>query len=56
MGGELYAFTDAFDAAYTLLLDVQKALGRKVTLNMFTDSKQVFDIVTRGKRPTERRL
>lgn len=52
IGGELYAFTDAFDISYTLLMDVRNALGREVMLHMFTDSKQVFDVVTSGKRPT----
>lgn len=56
MGGELYAFTDAFDISRTLLIDVRNAIRKPILLHMFTDSKQVFDVVTRGKRPTERRL
>lgn len=56
MGGELYAFTDAFDISRTLSIDVSKAIGKPILLRMFTDSKQVFDVITRGKRPTERRL
>lgn len=56
MGGELYALTDAFDISRTLSIDVSKAIGKPVSLHMFTDSKQVFDVITRGKRPTKRRL
>lgn len=56
MRGELYTFTDAFDAAMTISEDVTNALGKKVLIGMFTDSKQVVDVITRGKRPTKRRL
>lgn len=31
-------------------------LSKKISIRTFTDSKQVFDVVTRGKRLTERRL
>lgn len=56
MGGELYIFTEAFDAGFTLVNDIRTALAQFVPLRIFTDSKQVFDVITRGKRPTERRL
>lgn len=56
MGGELYAFTDAFDAVATIAIDLSHAFRRKIPVRMFTDSKQVFDVITRGKRPTEKRL
>lgn len=56
MGGELYAFTEAFDAGFILVYDVRKPLDQHITLRMFTDSKQVFTIITLGRRPTERRL
>lgn len=31
-------------------------LGKKVTVRIFTDSKQVLDFITHDKRPTEKRL
>lgn len=56
MGGELHAFTDAFNADIVLAVDLSRAVERKLPIQMFTDSKQVFDVITRGKSPTEKRL
>lgn len=56
MGGELYAFTDAFDAVITVSNDLATAFQKKIPIRILTDSKQVFDVITRGKRPTEKRL
>lgn len=56
MGAELYAFTDAFDTVANIAADLSKAFAKKVLVRMLTDSKQVFDVITRGKRPTEKRL
>lgn len=50
MGGELYAFTDSFDASVTLATDLSRVLGKNVSVRMFTDSKQVFDVITHAKR------
>lgn len=36
--------------------DLSRVFGKKVRIHMFTDSKQVFEIITRGKCPTEKRL
>lgn len=55
MGGELYACTDVFDAGFSIISDIRVTLGSDAPLRFSTDSKQVFDVVTRGKRPTERR-
>lgn len=54
--GELYAFMVAFYISLTLLMDVRTLLSRKLMLHMFTNRKQVFDVVTRGRCPTKRRL
>lgn len=58
MGGDIYiyAFTEAFDAKYTLVSDIRKSLAQCAPLQIFIDSKQVFDLITCGKRPTEQRL
>lgn len=56
MRDEVYAFTDEFDTVYNLSVDVSRAFGKKIPVNMFTDSKQFFDIITRGTRPTKKRL
>lgn len=50
---ELYTFKDAFDTSHTLLIYVMNALVGRVVLHMLTESKQVFDILTRGKCPTD---
>lgn len=56
MGAELYGFTDAFDAVATLAIDIGNVFGQMISVRMFKDSKQFFDVMTRGKRPTEKRL
>lgn len=56
MAGEVCAFMDAFDAAYMLRSDMQEILGVEIPLLMFTDSKQLFDAMTKGRRTTEKRL
>lgn len=56
MGGETCALLDAFDAAFAVSADLKMALGRELYIAMFTDSKQLFDALVRGKRTTERRL
>lgn len=54
---EVYAFTEAFDAAYILKHDFEQVLGRRVPiLAMLTDSKGLFDIITKNSITSERRL
>lgn len=54
--GELYAFIDAFNAGISIISDLCTAFGRNTTLQMFTDSKQVFDVIMRGRRPAKQHL
>ena len=56
LGGEIYAFADAFDYAYTMKHDLENITGRTVPLKMFTDSKSLFDIITKSFSTTERRI
>lgn len=56
MAGEVCAFLDAYDAAIVIAKDLHMLLGSEIHLIMFTDSKQLFDALTRGKRTTEKRL
>lgn len=53
MRSKLYAFMNVLDAAMTISKSLTSAFGIKISINKFTDSKQVFDVITRGKRPTE---
>jgi hypothetical protein len=54
--GEILAFADAFDCAYTLRKDIEQMLGRKVPLSLLTDSKSLFDIITNSSSTLEKRL
>lgn len=55
-GDELYAFTNGYNAAIVTARDLRRATGQKIPIVLLTDSKQFLDIITRRKRPTERRL
>jgi hypothetical protein len=56
MAAETLAFVDAFDNALLLKHDLQRILGKELHLLMLTDSQSLFDVVTRSKYPTEKRL
>jgi hypothetical protein len=56
MAAEALAFADAFDHAFILKHDLQRILGREVSLLMLTDSKMLFDVITGNKYTTEKRL
>lgn len=56
MGGEVCAFMDAFDSVFALAADLEMVYGRKLEIYMYTDSKQLFDAMIKGKRTQEKRL
>ena len=56
MAGETYAFSDAFDQAYVMKRDLEALYDKNMPLMMFTDSKQLFDVLTKASYPTEKRL
>ena len=56
LGAETYAFADAFDFAYCAKKDLETMLGCHIPLQMYTDSKSLFDILTKCSNTTERRL
>ena len=56
MGGELIAFADAFDRTWILRYDLKRIYHHDVPNTMLTDSKQIFDVITKGARTSERRL
>lgn len=57
LAAELIAFSEAFNASYTLAKDMEKLFERKkVTVQVLTDSKSLFDITSKGSRTSEKRL
>lgn len=56
MAGEMYAFLLGFDRCFVIQHDLQLILKQNVPIRMFTDSKQVFDAITKSSCTTERRL
>jgi len=56
LGAETYAFADAFDFAFCTKQDIELVMGRDIPLMMFTDSKSLFDIITKCSHTQEKRL
>ena len=56
MAAESIAFADCLDDAYTVKVELERMLGRSISLEMLTDSKQLFDAVCNSTRTKERRL
>jgi hypothetical protein len=55
MAAETLAFSNAFDNAFIIKHDIERMIG-PVHLLMLTDSKALFDVLTRTRYTTERRL
>lgn len=56
MAAEVYALVEAFDAAYVIASDLQAIHNTVVPIDLFTDSKQVFDAVTKDRKTAKKRL
>ena len=56
MAGKVIAFSDLFDVAATLYHKLGEVLGKKVPVQLFTDSESLFDVISRGSRTAEKRL
>ena len=56
LGGEVYAFADCYDFAYTLRLELEKLHNRQIPLQLFKDSKSVFYVINQCKTMTKKRL
>lgn len=56
MGGDTYTFMDTFGAAYTLRTDIERVLGRKLEVHAYTDSRQLFDAITKEKHTLKKGL
>eukprot|EP00170_Pyropia_yezoensis_P001383 contig_6114_g1387 len=56
MAGEVYAFANAFDEVFIPKHDLERLYKQQVPLTTLTDSKQLFDVITRASHTTEKRL
>lgn len=53
MAGEVIEFSDLFDVAATLADEISSIMGKKIPVQFFTDSKSVFDVISKGSRTSE---
>ena len=56
MAGEIYAFAEGFDCAYAIKHTLERIYGQRIPITMLTDSKQMFDVITKASQTTEKRL
>lgn len=56
MAGEVIAFSDMFDAAIALSEEMKTLLDQQIKVQLFTDSKSLFDVISKGSKTSEKRL
>ena len=56
LGAEIYAFADACDFAYCAKRDLESILDRTVPLEIYTNSRSLFDLLNKCSQTQERRL
>ena len=56
LAAEVVAFADLFDDAYALRSQVEQATGCEVPMHLMTDSKSLFDIISKVSRTSEKRV
>ena len=56
MDGETLAFVDGFDCALILRHDLMRLFARELPILMFTDIEILFDVLTRSRYTTKKRL
>lgn len=56
MAGEVFTFSTAFYQAYVIRHDSQSIMGVKIEIAMYTDCKELFEVITQTAHTTENRL
>ena len=56
LAAKIIAFSDIFDDSFALQHQLQQAMQIKIPIHLMTDSKCLFDVVSKGSRTAERRL
>ena len=56
MAGEVIAFSDLFDVAAVLSAELEVLLGTKVPVQLLTDRKSLFDVISKGSKTSEKRI
>jgi len=56
LAAEAIAFAEGFDQGFTLKNDLRESLGRDVPLTILTDSKTLFDVITKSSYTQEKRI
>ena len=56
MDAETIAFSDTFDASFSIKYDLESIVGNPIPLLILTDSRPLFDILMCEKYTTEKRL
>ena len=55
LAAEVIAFADMFDDAFTIRSQLQQALRKDVVMHLSTDSKCLFQIISKSSRTNEKR-
>ena len=56
MAGEVIAFSDLFDVAFTLAHEVKFITGSQIPVQLLTDSTSLFDVISKGSGTSEKRM
>eukprot|EP00171_Calliarthron_tuberculosum_P023142 IDg23142t1 len=56
MGGEVIAFSDLFDRTSTLAAEIGTIYKKRIPVQLLTDSKSLFDVISKGSRTSEKRM
>lgn len=56
MAAEPIVFSDMFDQCYTLGKEIGDLFNTYLPIQMYTDRKSLFDVISKGSRTAEKRL